>query len=148
MKGFPSSLAVYRRVHDIKEKEGLLMTLLRSSGAIPFVRTNVPQFTMTYESHNLLYGTVLNPWDITKFSGGSSGGEGSAIASGVSPIGLGTDIGGSIRNPSAFCGIYGFKPTVGRIPLSGITYYSPVLAGKTIVRVDFKIRLKYILVYY
>lgn len=94
---------------------------------------------MTYESHNLLYGTVQNPWDITKISGGSSGGEASAIASGVSPIGLGTDIGGSIRTPAALCGIYGFKPTVGRIPLNGITYYSPVLAGKTIVRVDFMI---------
>ncbi|KAL4484606.1 hypothetical protein ABPG74_019783 [Tetrahymena malaccensis] len=133
-KGFPSSIGVYNRVHAIKDKEGLIMHLVRESGAIPFIRTNVPQFAFSYESQNKLYGKVKNPWDVKKMSGGSSGGEAAAIAARVSPIGLGTDIAGSIRTPSGMTGIYGFKPTSGRIPIQGGTYYSPILAGKTIIR--------------
>lgn len=97
---------------------------MKKSGAIPFLRTNVPQCCFTFESFNRIYGRVKNPWDKTKIAGGSSGGEGAAIAARLSPMGLGSDQGGSIRIPAAFCGIYGFKPTAERSVINGLTHYS------------------------
>lgn len=69
---------------------------------------------MTFESVNYIFGRALNPWDLTRATGGSSGGEAALIASKCSVLGIGSDIAGSIRIPSAFCGIYGLKPGVGR----------------------------------
>ena len=78
-------------------------------GAIPFVKSNIPQLLMIPETINNFYGRSLNPHNLERSSGGSSGGEASLIASKCSPIGIGTDIGGSVRIPSNFCGVYGFK---------------------------------------
>lgn len=81
-------------------------------GAIPFVLTNVPQTLLTYSCENPVFGTTLNPLSADRTSGGSSGGEGALIASGGSLVGIGSDIGGSIRIPASFCGIVGFKASL------------------------------------
>src|SRR5207245_10841377 len=81
--------------------------------------TNTPEFLMAYETNNLTHGKTSNPWNWSHSSGGSSGGEAAAIASGCSAGGVGSDGGGSIRVPAHFCGICGLKPTPGRIPATG-----------------------------
>eukprot|EP00301_Raphidiophrys_heterophryoidea_P027271 c9579_g1_i1.p1 GENE.c9579_g1_i1~~c9579_g1_i1.p1 ORF type:complete len:594 (+),score=149.23 c9579_g1_i1:89-1870(+) len=115
--------------------DGLLVTLLREAGAIPFVKTNVPQCLMLPNSANNIWGTASNPWDLERTPGGSSGGEGALIALRASPLGVGTDIGGSIRIPALFCGICGFKPTPSRITALG---YKPPKqndrSGQTMIR--------------
>lgn len=102
------------------EDDGLVVAALREVGAIPFVRSNVPQLLMMPESDNALWGRSLNPWNLSRNPGGSSGGEGALVASGCSILGLGSDIGGSIRIPAHFCGIVGFKPTPQRITKRGL----------------------------
>ncbi len=86
------------------------------AGAIPIGRTNMPELGLRVSTDNALRGLTRNPWSFEHTAGGSSGGEGSAIASGMSPIGLGNDIGGSVRNPALCCGIAALKPGYGRIP--------------------------------
>ena len=92
---------------------------LVDAGAIIFGKTNVPIFSSDWQAFNDIYGTTNNPWDITKTPGGSSGGSAAAVASGMSPVELGSDIGGSIRVPAHFCGIYGHKPSHGIVPMNG-----------------------------
>lgn len=87
---------------------------LRQAGAIALGKTNVAQLLFYYESDNPLYGRSNNPWNAARTCGGSSGGEAALIAAGASPLGIGTDIGGSVRVPAAFCGVAGIKPTSGR----------------------------------
>ncbi len=87
---------------------------LRAAGAIPIAKSNVSQLLLYYEADNPLYGRTCNPHNPERTPGGSSGGEAALIAAFASPIGLGTDIGGSVRVPAAFCGITSFKPTSGR----------------------------------
>lgn len=89
---------------------------MRAAGAIPIARTNLPEFGLRVSTVNPLHGRTWNPWDRARVAGGSSGGEGAALASGMSPIGLGNDIGGSLRNPAYCCGVASLKPTTGRIP--------------------------------
>ena len=89
---------------------------LRAAGAIPIAKTNVPQLLIYTESDNPLYGRTNNPWNMERSCGGSSGGEAALIAAGASPLGLGNDIGGSLRIPAAFCGIASIRPTAGRTP--------------------------------
>ena len=92
---------------------------LREAGGILIGKTNLPEFALRAETVNLVFGRTLNPWNRDRTPGGSSGGEAAAIAAGLSPLGIGTDMGGSNRLPSHYCGIVGFKPTHGRIPLTG-----------------------------
>jgi len=96
-----------------------LVSRLRKAGAIILGVTNTPELLMAWETDNLLYGRTNNPWDLSRTPGGSSGGESAAIASGCSAGGVGSDGGGSIREPAHFCGICGLKPTPGRIPATG-----------------------------
>ena len=104
---------------------------LRHAGAIPFARTNLPDFGLRLHTHSSLYGRTLNPFDETVTPGGSSGGEGSAIASGMSPLGLGNDIGGSVRNPAYCCGISSLKPTPNTIAhASSLDDSAPSLSGQ------------------
>jgi len=91
---------------------------MRCAGAIPFARTNMPDFGLRVHTDSQLHGLTRNPWNPNVTAGGSSGGEASAISSGMSPIGLGNDIGGSLRNPAHCCGIASLKPTVGVIPMA------------------------------
>jgi amidase len=90
---------------------------MKAAGAIPLGRTNLPEMGLRITTDNPLRGRTLNPWDPTRTAGGSSGGEGAALATGMSPIGLGNDIGGSLRNPAYCCGVAALKSTVGRIPM-------------------------------
>ena len=84
---------------------------LRSAGAIVFGKTNVPLNLAEWQSFNDIYGTTNNPWDISCTPGGSSGGSAAALATGMSALEVGSDIGSSIRNPAHYCGVFGLKPT-------------------------------------
>jgi fatty acid amide hydrolase len=111
IKGMASSIGSTAR-YDFKQPEdGAIVQVLKKSGMIPFVKSNVPQLAMTFESTNNLWGRATNPWDNTRAVGGSSGGEAALIAGRCSPLGIGSDIGGSVRIPSEFCGVYSFKPS-------------------------------------
>lgn len=89
---------------------------MKAAGAIPLARTNLPEMALRISTVNPLRGRTYNPWDKTRVAGGSSGGEAAALATGMSPIGLGNDLGGSLRNPAYCCGIASLKPSTGRIP--------------------------------
>ena len=89
---------------------------LKNAGAIVLGRTNMPDIGMRLHTDNDLYGATLNPWDLTCTPGGSSGGDAVAVATGMTPIGLGNDYGGSLRQPACFCGVTTIRPTIGRVP--------------------------------
>ena len=93
-----------------------MIELLRQAGAVLYCKTNVPTAMMVAETVNNLFGRTLNPHNLATTPGGSSGGEGALICMRGSPLGVGTDIGGSIRIPAALCGLYGLKPSFGRFP--------------------------------
>ena len=93
---------------------------MRAAGAIPIGRSNCPDMALRVHTDSGLFGLTRNPWDPNRTAGGSSGGEGSALASGMTPIGLGNDIGGSLRNPATCCGIASIKPSAGRVPSYGV----------------------------
>jgi Asp-tRNA(Asn)/Glu-tRNA(Gln) amidotransferase A subunit family amidase len=102
---------------------------LRAAGAILIGKTNTPEFTLWTQTDNLVCGPTFNPWSLDRSPGGSSGGEAAAIGSGISPLGLGSDLAGSIRLPAHYCGVVGFKPTHGAVPLTG--HFPPILDGYT-----------------
>jgi amidase len=89
---------------------------VRRAGAIPFARTNMAEFGFRNHTSSSLYGRTRNPWDADRTAGGSSGGEAVAVATGLSPVGFGNDVAGSIRNPAHCCGVVGLKPSTGLIP--------------------------------
>ncbi|MEU7990274.1 amidase [Streptosporangium canum] len=99
--------------------DAVIVARLRAAGAIVFGKTNLPEFAYgpldTYH-----YGPTRNPWDLQRYAGGSSMGSGSAVAAGLVPGAIGTDTTGSIRNPAAWCGVVGLKPTFGRVPTTGV----------------------------
>lgn len=103
----------------IAETDAEAVSRLRAAGATLLGTTNCPEFLMAYETDNLLNGKTRNPWDLDRTAGGSSGGEAAAIAAGMSACGLGSDSGGSVREPAHFSGICALKPTSGRIPGRG-----------------------------
>jgi Asp-tRNA(Asn)/Glu-tRNA(Gln) amidotransferase A subunit family amidase len=111
---------------NIAEHDAEAVARLRDCGAVFLGTTNCPEFLMAYETDNLLYGKTSNPWDLSRSAGGSSGGEAAAIAAGLSAGGLGSDSGGSVREPAHFCGICALKPTPGRVPGRG---HSPPCIG-------------------
>ncbi|KAK8770491.1 hypothetical protein V5799_013043 [Amblyomma americanum] len=96
------------------------VALLRAAGAIPLALTNVPELCMWDDATNLLDGCTLNPYDTRRSPGGSSGGEASLLAAAGSLLGLGTDLGGSVRVPAMYCGVFGHKPTSGVVPNGGL----------------------------
>jgi aspartyl-tRNA(Asn)/glutamyl-tRNA(Gln) amidotransferase subunit A len=98
---------------------------MKKAGGILLAKTNLPEFSYWIESDNLLSGRSNNPWDLTRTPGGSSGGESAAIAAGMSPIGLGTDLAISVRGPAAQTGITSMKATHGRVPMTGIWPRAP-----------------------
>ncbi len=117
--GHRSEAGTRLRAGYIAAEDAPLVARLRSAGAVILGVTNTPELLMAWETDNLLYGRTNSPWDLTRTSGGSSGGEAAAIAAGLSAGGVGSDGGGSIRVPAHFCGICGLKPTPGRIPSTG-----------------------------
>ena len=114
-KGTPSTLGVMRRKSDIRHNTDTYIEALEAEGAIVLGKTNVAQLLGYFESCNPVYGVTNNPYSEKHTCGGSTGGEGAIISAGGSPVGIGTDIGGSLRIPAAFCGICSIKPTMSRI---------------------------------
>src|SRR5712691_6766570 len=100
-------------------QDATVVARLRAAGAILLGKTNTPELTLSGETDNLVYGRTNNPYDLARTPGGSSGGAGAIIATGGSPLDIGSDTGGSIRLPAHFCGIAGIKPTSGRVPRTG-----------------------------
>ncbi len=105
--------------HWTAPTDAVAVARLKAAGAIILGKTNVPPFLSDWQSDNPIYGRTQNPWNPERSPGGSSGGAAAAVAAGMSPIELGSDIGGSIRVPAAFCGIYGHKPTYELVPSRG-----------------------------
>jgi len=114
--GFPNTAGSPIFRDRMPATDSPLVALLRSAGVIPIGKTNVPEFGMGSHTYNNVYGTTLNPWDSTKTAGGSSGGAGAALASGMLPLADGSDLGGSLRNPANFNSIVALRPTSGIAP--------------------------------
>jgi amidase len=101
---------------DMPKEDTVLVERLRAAGVVPIGKTNVPEFGMGSHTYNKVYGTTLNPHDVTKSAGGSSGGAGAALAAGLLPLADGSDLGGSLRNPANFNNVVALRPTVGLVP--------------------------------
>jgi amidase len=109
------------RKNYVPTTDAIAVARVKAAGAIILGKTNTPEMAIPYETNNPIFGRTNNPYDRKLTSGGSSGGEAAAIAAGLSPGGIGSDLSGSIRVPAHFCGIVGLKPTSGRIPMTGHT---------------------------
>jgi amidase len=100
----------------VPQRDELIVERIRRAGAVPIGKTNVPEFAAGSHTFNTIFGTTLNPVDPTRSAGGSSGGAGCALATGMVPLADGSDMGGSLRNPASFCGVVGLRPSLGRVP--------------------------------
>lgn len=109
----------------VPDADATSVARLKAAGGILIAKTNLPEFSYWIESDNLLSGRSNNPWDVSRTPGGSSGGESAAIAAGMSPLGLGTDLAISVRGPAAQTGITSMKATHGRVPMTGIWPRAP-----------------------
>ncbi|KAG7132648.1 Acetamidase like protein [Verticillium longisporum] len=118
---------------DPPNKNSALVDLLLDAGAVLYCKTNVPQTMMTADSENHIFGRTLCPHKTTLTAGGSSGGEGALVGFRGSPLGVGTDIAGSIRIPSLCCGTYGFKPSSNRVPFGGQSHYPFPIHGLDLI---------------
>ncbi len=116
--GTPTTQGLPMLADAVSPQDAPTVERMRAAGAIPFGRTNLPDLGLRVHTHSSLHGLTRNPHHAGRTAGGSSGGEGSAIASGMSPLGLGNDIGGSLRNPAHCCGIASIKPSVGVVPMA------------------------------
>ncbi|RMB98191.1 hypothetical protein DUI87_25094 [Hirundo rustica rustica] len=117
--GMPNTSGLVNRRNVIATSDATVVSRLKQAGAIPLGVTNCSELCMWYESSNRVYGRTNNPYDLQRIVGGSSGGEGSVLAAACSVIGVGSDIGGSIRMPAFFNGVFGHKPTTGVVPNDG-----------------------------
>jgi fatty acid amide hydrolase len=129
--GTDSTMGLKNRQSQPAKSDAVTVKLLKDAGAIVIGKTNVPQLLLAQEAENEIWGITHNPWNTARSPGGSSGGEAAALASGTSVLGIGTDIGGSIRIPAHFCGIHGLKPTVDRWSNRGS---ATGIAGQEMVR--------------
>ena len=103
----------------VPKKDAVVVARLRAAGAVIIGHTNAPLMAGDWQSYNEIFGTTNNPWDLTRTPGGSTGGGAAALAAGLSYISIGSDIGGSIRIPAHFCGVYGHKPSLNVVPVRG-----------------------------
>lgn len=113
----------------VPARDAPVVAAVKAAGAVVIGKTNLPRWSGDVQSYNTLFGTTSNPWDGTRVPGGSSGGAAAAVATGMTSFEIGTDIGGSIRIPSAFCGVFGHKPSFGIVPSTG--YLDHALGGTT-----------------
>jgi len=117
--GMPCTWGSPELKHFMPERNAVAVQPLIDAGAVVFGKTNVPLFAMDFQSFNDVYGQTNNPWDVTRTPGGSSGGAAAALAAGLTGLEIGSDIGGSIRAPAHYCGVYGHKSTYGIISMHG-----------------------------
>jgi len=136
LEGIPTALKDDIEVKDIRttfgskifenyfpKRDEIIVKRLRDAGVVILGKTNMPEQGFKGVTDNLIFGTTKNPWNLEKTPGGSSGGSAVAIASGMTTLAIGSDGGGSVRIPSSFCGVYGFKPTFGRIPQDTLKFF-------------------------
>lgn len=119
MAGLPTTWGVKALAQAIAPVDAPVVERMRVAGGIPIARTNLPDMALRVHTDSSLHGLTRNPWNLRRTVGGSSGGEAAALATGMSPIGLGNDIGGSLRNPANACGIASIRPSMGRIADAG-----------------------------
>ncbi|MEM7019528.1 MAG: amidase [Pseudomonadota bacterium] len=119
IEGTPVTFGLEAFRNNIAKKDGLAVSRFRSAGAHFIGKTNVPVNLADFQSYNPVYGVTGNPWNTGRTPGGSSGGSAAALAAGFTGLEAGSDIGGSIRNPAHFCGVFGHKPTWGIVPMQG-----------------------------
>jgi amidase len=117
--GTPSTWGDPKLANNIATTDAVALSRLTGAGAVMYGKTNVPFHLADWQSFNAIYGTTGNPWDVRRTPGGSSGGAAAALATGMSVIEIGSDIGASIRNPAHYCGVFGHKPTYGVVPYRG-----------------------------
>jgi amidase len=118
-QGHPSTWGDPGLVDNIAKTNAVALQRMLDAGAVMYGKTNVPLALADWQSFNEIYGTTNNPWDVTRTPGGSSGGSAAALATGMTALEIGSDIGASIRNPAHYCGVYGHKPTYGVVPYRG-----------------------------
>jgi amidase len=139
LRGLPMTLKESINVRGLRTTAGMPMwkdfraehdapvtTRVKGAGAIVMAKTNVPQMLADWQSSNPVYGRTNNPWDLSRTPGGSTGGGAAALAAGLTPLEFGSDIGGSIRVPAAFCGVYGHRPSETAMPRSGQFPFPPM----------------------
>jgi amidase len=117
--GLPATGGSLARADYVPDRDATAVRRLRDAGAIVLAKTNLPEYSSSYETDNLVHGRTVHPLDPDRTPGGSSGGEAALAAADATPLGLGTDGGGSIRVPAHYCGVVGLRPTVGRVPMTG-----------------------------
>ena len=117
VKGVRMTLGSHAYEDFVPDEDDVAVERLKGAGAIVLGKTNVPEFGYSGVGHNPVFETTTNPWDTRLTPGGSSAGSGAAVASGMGPIALGSDGGGSVRIPASFCGLFGMKASMGRVPL-------------------------------
>jgi amidase len=130
-RGFPWTRGSPIFRDDRATVDSVLVERLRAAGVLPIGKTNTPEFGMGSQTYNRVYGTTVNPYDLTKTAGGSSGGAAAGVASGMLPGSDGSDLGGSLRNPASFNNVVGFRPTVGLVPTapSSLPFYGFAVKG-------------------
>lgn len=114
--GLPTTRGSALLLDNVATQDALIVRRMRAAGVITSGKSNVPEFTAGSHTFNRVFGTTVNPWDVTRSAGGSSGGAAAAIAAGIQASGDGSDMGGSLRTPGSFTNIVGMRPTNGRIP--------------------------------
>ncbi|MCH9673437.1 MAG: amidase [Gammaproteobacteria bacterium] len=117
--GAPSTWGVLEHRNNVATEDSAAVRAMEGAGAILWGKTNIPFMLADWQSFNAIYGTTNNPWDLGRTPGGSSGGSAVALATGMSSLDVGSDIGASIRNPAHYCGVFGHKPTYGIVPATG-----------------------------
>jgi amidase len=120
LAGTPTTQGLEILADAVADRDAPVVARMRAAGAIPFARTNLPDLGLRIHTDSQLHGLTRNPWNPSVTAGGSSGGEASALASGMSPFGIGNDIGGSLRNPAHCCGVASIKPTTGVVAMATV----------------------------
>ncbi len=133
--GLPGTAGVERYRDRRPEHDAPLVARVREAGAVIIGKTNVPPYAGDWQSANPVFGRTNNPWDLSRSPGGSTGGGAAAVAAGLTPLEFGSDIGGSIRIPAAFCGVFGHKPSETAVPRNGHFPGSPLPNSATVLSV-------------